>query len=143
MLFKLFLLFTVIPISEIYLLGVISDKIGLLYTLTIVVLTGIIGASFAKSQGSMVIGKIKSELNSGILPGKEIVESVLILTGGILLVTPGIITDLFGFSLIFPFTRKLYCKILVGYFKKNFTVDNYSDNTFYNDNSDDDNIIDI
>lgn len=143
MLLKLFLLFTIIPIAEIFLLGILSEKIGLLNTIIIVVLTGIIGAGFARTQGSMVIGKIKSELNSGIMPGKEILEGVLILAGGILLITPGIITDLLGFSLIFPLSRKYYGKLLFSYFKKKFTIEDNPYNDFNNDNSDDDNIIDI
>ncbi len=146
MLVKLFLLFTIIPIAELYLLVFVGEKIGTLNTIIIVVLTGMIGASFAKAQGLMVLGKIKSDLAQGVMPGKELLEGGLILTGGIMLITPGIMTDALGFSLIFPLTRIFYSKILFRYFKDKFTMQNYpnypQDDSF-KDNSDDDNIIDV
>ncbi len=145
MLVKLFLLFTIIPIAELYLLVFVGEQIGTLNTIVIVVLTGMIGASFAKAQGGMVLGKIKSDLAQGVMPGKELVQGGLILAGGIMLITPGIMTDILGFSLIFPLTRIFYSKILFRYFKGKFTMQNYSN---YNqeepyNKSDDDNIIDV
>jgi len=144
MLLKLFLLFTIIPIAEIYLLIKIGEKIGMLNTIIIVVLTGIIGASFAKSQGGMIIGKIKNDLSQGIMPGREILEGALILAGGIMLITPGIMTDIFGFSLIFPITRIFYRKLIYKYFKQKFTFQNIPQDDFNSDDIDDDNnIIDV
>ena len=143
MLLKLFLLFTLVPITELYLLVQVGEKIGTLNTIIIVILTGMIGASFAKAQGGMVLSKIKTDLAQGIMPGKDLVEGGLILAGGILLITPGIITDLFGFSLIFPLTRIFYRKILYKYFSNKFTVQNPSQKGDFFDNSDDDNIIDV
>ena len=101
MLLKLFLLFTLVPITELYLLVQVGEKIGTLNTIIIVILTGMIGASFAKAQGGMVLSKIKTDLAQGIMPGKDLVEGGLILAGGILLITPGIITDLLVFHLSF------------------------------------------
>lgn len=146
MLVKLFLLFTIIPIAELYILVFVGEQIGTLNTIIIVVLTGMIGASFAKAQGGMVLGKIKSDLAQGMMPRKELMEGGLILAGGIMLITPGIMTDALGFSLIFPLTRMFYSKILFRYFTDKFTMQNYSNYNQeepYNNNSDDDNIIDV
>ncbi len=146
MLLRLLLLFTIIPIAELYLLSFVGEKIGWLNTIIIVVLTGIIGASFARAQGGMVLGKIKSDLSQGLMPGKDLLEGGLILAGGIMLITPGIMTDVFGFSLIFPVTRQLYAKILFKYFKKKFkfqNFQNYPQNGSDSEDSDDDNIIDV
>ncbi len=117
---KLLLLFTVVPIFELYLLVRIGEKIGTFNTVAIVVFTGVLGASFAKSQGAQIFFKIRSALNQGQMPGRDMVQGVMILIGGILLVTPGIITDLVGFSLLIPFTRKLYADYALYYFKKKF-----------------------
>jgi len=146
MLLKLFLLFTLIPIAEVYLLIEIGERIGFLNTVLIVVLTGVTGASFAKSQGGMIIGKIKANLNQGVMPREEMVEGVLILAGGIMLITPGIMTDIFGLSLIFPLTRLYYGKILIKYFKNKFNITDFPQTSDFNSNnynSDDDNIIDV
>ena len=146
MLLRLFLLFTIIPIAELYLLVIVGEKIGMLNTIIIVILTGMIGASFAKAQGGMVLGKIKTDLNQGKMPGKELLEGGLILAGGIMLITPGIMTDFLGFSLIFPFTRIFYSKLLFKFFKNKFTINNspnYPQNDSNNSDSDDDNIIDV
>ncbi len=157
MFWKLFFLFTIIPVGEIYLLVQVGERIGGLNTIAIVILTGIIGAAFARSQGALIIGKIKTDLDSGRMPGNEMVEGLLILAGGILLVTPGIVTDLFGFSLIFPLSRVFYRKVLIGYFKGKISVDGIAggfgnptgfdrDRHYDPDHgsqSDDDNIIDV
>ena len=117
MLLKLFLLFTILPSFELWLLFQVKAQLGLMETIWLVLLTGIVGASMAKRQGFLVIQELQKQTNSGQMPGQTAVEGLLVLIGGVLLITPGILTDAFGFSLIIPFTRKLWAPIISKQFK--------------------------
>ncbi len=103
----LILLFTVVPVVELALLIKLGQFIGVGYTLVIVILTGVAGAYLARSQGLMTLRKIQDDINRGIMPADKIFDGVMILFGGILLLTPGLITDLIGFMTLVPFTRRL------------------------------------
>lgn len=102
---KLLLLFTLVPLVELYLLIVIGQAIGALPTVLLVVLTGAIGASLARQQGFSVYRRINAEMNQGHFPANELIDGVLIFASGVTLLTPGIITDALGFLLLFPVTR--------------------------------------
>lgn len=117
---KLLLLFIIVPIVEIYILVKAGQYIGSMNTIAIVILTGIAGAAFAKSQGAQIIFKIRSALSQGQLPGRELLQGAMILAGGIMLLTPGFLTDLLGFSLLFPLTRGFYTDWAMKYFKRKF-----------------------
>ena len=125
MFLKLLMLFTMIPLVELYLLIKVGGEIGTLNTIAIVVLTGVIGASFARSQGSLVLSRIKETWSQGQIPGQDLMQGALILAGGIMLVTPGLLTDLLGLSLIFPLTREYYARWALSYFKKKFQSGNW------------------
>lgn len=98
-------LFTVVPALELYLLFTIGSQIGALNTIGIIILTGVVGASLARSQGFSILMKIQNEFNRGGMPGKEIIHGLMVFAGGLLLLTPGFMTDIIGFSLVFPGTR--------------------------------------
>ncbi len=106
MLFKLFLAFTLIPVTEIYLLIKIGDIIGPLNTVIIVIATGFTGAYLAKIQGLHTMARVRSSLQQGIMPAEDLLDALLIFTAGIVLLTPGFITDVFGLILLVPETRK-------------------------------------
>ena len=108
MLGYLILLFTVVPITELTLLIKIGQYIGVGYTLGIVVLTGIAGAYLAKLQGLITLRRIQQDINNGRMPADKLFDGVLILCSGILLLTPGLITDLIGFMGLLPLTRNLF-----------------------------------
>ena len=113
MFIRLLLLFTLVPLIELVLLIEIGQKIGLWNTIAIVVLTGFIGAALARSEGFGIISRIQNELASGQLPGDSLIDGALVLAGALLLLTPGLITDAFGFALLLPFSRafvKIYLK---------------------------------
>lgn len=114
----LVLLFTVIPAIEIYLLFSIGAQIGGLNTLAVVILTGIIGASLAKSQGLAILGSIQSDLNKGSLPTTQLMHGLLVFGGGLLLLTPGFLTDVMGICMVFPGTRHILIVFVKGYFEK-------------------------
>lgn len=106
MFLKLFLAFTLIPILELYILIKIGTYLGAFNTIMIVILTGILGAYLAKSEGYRTVAKIRESLNNGVLPAEEMIDALLIFIAGALLLTPGILTDLSGILLLIPFTRK-------------------------------------
>ncbi|MFP4644158.1 MAG: FxsA family protein [Spirochaetales bacterium] len=102
---KLLLLFTVVPLIELYLLILIGQAIGAGPTVLIVLLTGAVGASLARMQGFSVWVKINREMNVGRFPGNELIDAVLVLAAGVTLLTPGVVTDVVGFLLLIPITR--------------------------------------
>ncbi|MFW5976345.1 MAG: FxsA family protein [Bacillota bacterium] len=117
MFFKLLLLFMLVPIIELALLIQIGGYIGVIYTVILVGITGIIGVSLARQQGFQVITRIKKALRKGEVPTDDLIGGLLILSGGIMLLTPGLITDITGFSLIIPGSRKIFIKLLKNRFK--------------------------
>ncbi len=108
MLGYLILLFTVVPVVELALLIKIGQYIGVGYTLGIVIITGITGAYLAKKQGFLTLRRIEKDINQGRMPTDRLFDGVLILGSGILLLTPGFITDLIGFMGLVPWTRNLF-----------------------------------
>ncbi len=110
---KLLFLFTVVPTAELYLLFEIGDRIGAAETVLLVILTGIVGARMAQREGLSVIQQIQEDSVNGVPPADKLVEGLMVLLGGVLLITPGVMTDFVGLSLIFPPTRRL----LAGTFK--------------------------
>ena len=100
-------LFTLLPAIEIYLLFEIGGEIGAGNTFLIIILTGIVGAALAKSQGIAILNQIQTEMNKGAIPGKAIIHGLMVFAGGLLLLTPGFLTDVIGFSLVIPGPRHI------------------------------------
>jgi UPF0716 protein FxsA len=109
MLGRLLVLFTIVPLVELYILIKIGNYIGGLNTLILVVVTAMLGAWLARLQGLRTLRQIQLSLSRGQIPAEELIDGVLILVGGIMLITPGVLTDLFALILLIPFTR-LYFK---------------------------------
>ena len=103
---KLLIAFTVIPAVELYLLIQLGQWMGAGATVAMIVVTGTLGAWLAKREGLSVLKTIKQEASKGFPSGDRLVEGLMVLIGGALLLTPGVMTDFFGFSLILPFTRR-------------------------------------
>ena len=112
MLLMLMLLFVLVPLVELTILVYLGTIIGALYTILIVVLTGILGAILTRSQGLAVLSKIRINLQHGVLPANELFDGALILIGGLLLLTPGIITDILGLAALVPRTRHIIQKLI-------------------------------
>lgn len=129
MLIYLILLLTTVPFLELALLLQVhhwvseswGSGIGLLVTLGTVIVTGVIGAALAKQQGLHVLRELREGLDRGEMPGKALANGVLVLVGGALLLTPGFLTDLFGFSLLIPFSRNFYREWLMHWAKNKMT----------------------
>ncbi len=113
MFFRLFLLFTAVPLIELMLLIKIGASVGALNTVLIVIFTGVLGAAMARAAGLQVLFRIQDQLQAGVVPAEELFDGLLIFVGGILLITPGLITDGLGFLLLIPRTRGLV-KLWIG-----------------------------
>ena len=105
MLLKLFLAFTIIPIIEIFLLIEIGSMFGALTAVTLVILTGFLGAFLARMQGLQTLYRIQESLREGRMPSVELLDALLIGIAGLVLLTPGFLTDSAGFLLLIPVTR--------------------------------------
>lgn len=111
--FKLFLLFAILPIVEIAILINVGEQIGGWYTVAIVILTAFAGARLVKQQGLSTLMQAQQKMQVGTMPGQEMAEGLLLVIAGVLLVTPGFITDGLGFLLSLPMTRPLIAKALL------------------------------
>ncbi len=109
---RLIILFTVVPLVELALLIKLGNIIGLWPTIFIVIGTGVLGATLARSQGTQVISAIRAEVAEGRPPTESLINGLLVLVGGVVLLTPGLLTDLLGFSLLIPSTRNWFKKRL-------------------------------
>ncbi|MGI9590931.1 MAG: FxsA family protein [Myxococcota bacterium] len=115
---RLLLLFLVLPVVELALLLRVGARIGIGPTLVLIVLTGVLGASLARSQGLAVLGRLQGELQAGRMPTQPILDGVAILIAAALLVTPGILTDAVGFALLTPAFREGLKRHLVARFER-------------------------
>jgi UPF0716 protein FxsA len=115
---KLAILFITIPICEIFIFLEAGQLIGLWPTLLTVVFTGIAGAYLARTQGFDLLQRIQATLNRNELPASELLDGAFILAGGMLLLTPGFLTDLCGFLFLTPFSRIPLKRLLSDWIKK-------------------------
>ncbi len=115
---RLILLFTIIPLIELFLLIQIGKHLGALPTITIVFITGIAGGLLARSQGLNIYRNIKKDLQDGIVPTDSLLDGLFILTAGALLITPGLITDILGFLIMIPVFRRWLKRQLTRKFHK-------------------------
>ena len=122
---KLLILFVLVPVTELYILIEVGKKIGSLTTIGVIILTGIIGTYLVKSQGFMILRKIQNDLNEGIMPGDSLIQGAIILAGGILLLTPGFVTDILGFIFLMPASRNILKKYLLKWLKGKIKEGNF------------------
>jgi UPF0716 protein FxsA len=110
------LLLIVVPALEIGVLVLSGNTIGIPWTILLVIFTGVLGAWLAKREGLHTIRLAQLQLQQGQIPSGVILDGLCILVGGVVLLTPGFITDALGFFLLFPSTRA----IAKGFFQKLF-----------------------
>jgi len=118
MLARLVILFLITPAIELALLLKVGQLIGHWETVGIIVLTGLAGSYLAKREGLSAWQRLNQSLSKGGLPGKELVDGVIILVAGALLITPGVLTDVVGFMGLIPPTRALIRKLIMNRVKK-------------------------
>ena len=105
---KLFLLFAVVPVAEIYVLVTVGGAIGVLPTIILVLLTALAGAHLARLQGLSVMMRIRENLAQGFMPAEELLDGLLIFLAGMVLLTPGFLTDIAGLLILLPVTRNMF-----------------------------------
>ncbi len=143
----LLLIFIIIPIIEIMVFIKIGEIIGLWATLGIVIVTAIVGTSLLRWQGLGVLQRTQTAMAKGDLPVDSVLDGVFLLVAGAFLLTPGLITDSFGFLLFIPQFRRYIAKSIVKYLiaKGNMKVSVFSEDSFnqsYHQKSDPNPIID-
>ena len=122
-----------IPITEIYLFIKIGSAIGAIYTILLIFLTAIIGVYYARYEGLNTLKSGFSQLIKNEVPAYEIISGAAIAFAAFLLILPGFMTDVLGFLIIFPITRRLIFKIFSKkinqkeYEKKDFIEGEYED----------------
>ena len=113
-----FFLFVVLPLIELFLLTRVSAHIGLQQTILLVIVTGILGGRLARGQGRVAWRKVQSAMAEGRLPTREAIEAILVLIAGVLLVTPGVITDAVGLLMLIAPIRTLMTPFVHEWLKK-------------------------
>lgn len=122
MLIRLWILFCVVPLAELMLLIWIAEHTSLLFTLALVVITGLVGASLARQQGFRAWRRIADDMSQGRVPTEALFDGVLILAAGLLLITPGVMTDAVGFALLIPICRHFVRGALARKFRSQIVV---------------------
>ncbi len=109
----LFLVVLFIPFAEIYLLLQMGAIIGALPTVFLVIFTAALGAWLLRQQGFATLQRFQENLAQGMIPAYEMIEGPIILLGGVLLLTPGFITDMLGFACLIPSLRKKIAQYVI------------------------------
>ena len=118
MFLRLLLLFTIVPLVELFLLVKLGTVVGVGPTVALVIFTGILGAWLARQQGLEVLRRVNEDLSQGRMPTEALMDGVLILIAGAVLLTPGLLTDALGFVLLIPRTRAEVRKIVAARFAR-------------------------
>lgn len=111
-------LLIVVPALEIGLLVLSGNTIGVLWTVLLVIFTGVLGAWLAKREGLHTVRLVQLQLQQGQIPSGVILDGLCILVGGVVLLTPGFITDAIGFFLLIPTTRMIAKAFLLKIFNR-------------------------
>ncbi len=133
-----FIIFVIVPLSEIIVFMGVSDKIGLGSALLMALFTAVLGGFIVRYQGIQTIVTAQESLQQGNIPSRELFDGLCIVAAGATLITPGFITDIIGFSLLIPYVRDLLRKKLVS--SNKFQFDNFDLHEVPEENSD---IIDV
>jgi len=117
---KLLILFLLLPAVELIVLIEIGREFGILFTLVLILTTGVLGAYLAASQGLLVLRQIQKEMSEGRLPAVTLLDGAIVLLAGLVLLTPGIVTDAIGFFCLIPTCRQIIRKFLFNRLYKAF-----------------------
>ena len=101
-----------------YVLIKVGGNLGALNTVLLVLLTALIGVALLRIQGFRTLMNAKNKLGMAQLPAEEIITGIFLAIGGALLLTPGFITDIFGFLCLIPSTRRIFLKLFFGHLQK-------------------------
>ncbi len=126
MFFKLFVLFTTVTALELLLLIPVAQSITLGWTIALIVLTALIGAKLAQREGAKAWKQVSTDLSMGMIPNDSIIDGLIVLVGCVLLVTPGVLTDLVGLSVLIPMIRRPLRSFLKNRFSKKLEMQSWA-----------------
>src|SRR4051812_22356805 len=109
----LILLFILVPIAELYVIIQVGEAIGVWWTILLLIADSVLGSMLMRSQGRAAWRRFNAAVAEGRVPGREVLDGVLVIFGGALLLTPGFLTDVFGLLFLIPPTRALVRGLLV------------------------------
>ncbi len=127
---SLVILIILIPLIEIYLFIKIGSQIGAFNTISLILITAFVGILYARYEGLNTLRSGISQLMKNEIPIYEMISGAALAFGSILLIFPGFATDLLGFLLIFPLTRKMFIKKFSNNYKKKNKDKNYIDGEY-------------
>lgn len=116
-------LFVVVPILEIYVIIQVGEAIGAVPTIALLIVDSILGSLLMKSQGRAAWRRFQLALAEGRVPGREVLDGVLVIFGGAFLLTPGFLSDIVGALLLLPPTRAVIRRVLVRRFSFSVLTD--------------------
>lgn len=116
----LVVLFLIVPLIEIIVILQVGSLIGGWPTFILLVLESLVGAYFVRREGVRAWRSLRGALGNGRVPGRELLDSALVLIGGTLLLTPGFVTDALGFLLVLPLTRPVTRRLLTALLLRRF-----------------------
>ena len=135
---SILLLIILIPVIEIYLFIKIGSEIGAITTILLIFTTAVVGVYYAKYEGLNTLKSGFTQLRKNEPPAYELISSAAIAFAALLLIIPGFATDIIGFLIIFPISRKYILNKFFGKIKKKSNKDNFIDGEFEDIDSDDD-----
>ena len=107
------LLFIIIPLVELYVIIAVGEEIGAFWTVILVLLTAVIGVNLLRIQGMSTLMRAQRNMAQGAIPAMEMIEGVALAVAGVLLITPGFITDSIGFLLLLPVSRQAIIRYIM------------------------------
>jgi UPF0716 protein FxsA len=107
------ILFIIIPLVELYVMISVGEVIGAFWTIILVLLTAVIGVNLLRVQGMSTLMRAQQTMARGAVPAMEMVEGIALAVAGVLLITPGFITDSIGFLLLFPASRQAIIRYIM------------------------------
>jgi UPF0716 protein FxsA len=108
----LFVAFVAVPLLEVYVIVQVGQVIGPWWTILLLIAAGLLGSWLIRLEGSRAWRALRSALEEGRMPARELADGVLILVGGTLMLTPGFLSDIVGMLCILPLTRPIGRRVL-------------------------------
>lgn len=116
----LFLLLIGLPVLELYVIFQVGEAIGFALTLLALLATSVVGVKLIRSQGRLVLRRALDELAAGRPPAREAIDGALVFVGGVLLIVPGFVTDIFGLLMLAPPTRAILRALVLRHYAARF-----------------------
>ncbi|MCK4676420.1 MAG: FxsA family protein [Gammaproteobacteria bacterium] len=107
------LLFIIIPLVELYVIIAVGEEIGAFWTVILVLLTAVVGVNLLRMQGMSTLMRAQKNMAQGGIPAMEMMEGIALAVGGVLLITPGFITDSIGFLCLIPASRQAIIRYIM------------------------------